>query len=115
MQKISDNERINTHSLLMFNRQIGYHRPCHNIRNTMGKSKKRTPAGTNIGRSQKRGKQKSHGRFRRLEHTLVHCGKYDLLPYRQIEITSPYDLGGDGKSFWGYHPEEEWFIKAMRK
>lgn len=28
---------------------------------------------------------------------------------------SPWDLGGDGKAFFGFHPAEEWFIKLMRK
>ena len=27
----------------------------------------------------------------------------------QYEITSQWDLGGDGKCFWGWAPEEEWF------
>jgi hypothetical protein len=28
---------------------------------------------------------------------------------------SPWDLGGDGKAFFGLHPEEEWYVKLMRK
>ena len=28
---------------------------------------------------------------------------------------SPWDLGGDGKAFFGFHPEEEWYVKMMRK
>jgi hypothetical protein len=28
---------------------------------------------------------------------------------------SPWDLGGDGKAFFGFLPEEEWFVKLMRK
>jgi hypothetical protein len=28
---------------------------------------------------------------------------------------SPWDLGGDGEAFFGFHPEEEWFVKLMRK
>jgi len=35
---------------------------------------------------------------------LVHGGK-----------VSPWDLGGDGKHFCGFHPEEEWYVKLMRK
>lgn len=35
---------------------------------------------------------------------LVHGGKM-----------SPWDLGGDGKHFCGFHPEEEWYVKLMRK
>ncbi|MBQ7062876.1 MAG: hypothetical protein IJM88_06275 [Bacteroidales bacterium] len=81
----------------------------------MGKSRKRTPASTCLGRSQKRGKKKSHGRFRRRERMLILSGRFDRLPYRQYEITDQWDLGGDGKCFWGFAPDEEWFIRAMRK
>lgn len=28
---------------------------------------------------------------------------------------SPWDLGGDGKAFFGFHLDEEWFVKLMRK
>jgi hypothetical protein len=28
---------------------------------------------------------------------------------------SPWNLGGDGKHFWGFHPEKEWYFKLMRK
>jgi hypothetical protein len=28
---------------------------------------------------------------------------------------SPWNLGGDGKAFFGFHPEEEWYVKLMRK
>ena len=87
----------------------------HNIRDIMSKSRKRTPAGTCLGRSQKRGKQKSHGRFRRCERMLIGSGNYDCLPFRQYEITNQWDLGGDGKCFWGFAPDEDWFVKAMRK
>ena len=27
----------------------------------------------------------------------------------------PWDLGGEGKAFFGFHPDEEWFVKLMRK
>ena len=27
----------------------------------------------------------------------------------------PWDLGGDGKVFWGFHPDEEWYVKLMSK
>ena len=81
----------------------------------MGKSRKRTPAGTVLGRSQKHGKQKSHGRFRRRERMLIQCESYESLPYYQYEITKRWALGGDGKCFWGFAPEQEWFIKYMRK
>ena len=57
----------------------------------------------------------SHGRFRRRERILMRCEFFDRLPYRQYEITNQWDLGGDGKWFWGFAPGEDWFIKAMRK
>jgi len=28
---------------------------------------------------------------------------------------SPWNLGGDGKAFFGFHPEEEWYVKLLRK
>jgi hypothetical protein len=28
---------------------------------------------------------------------------------------SPWDLGGDGKAFFGFHPDEEWYVKLLRK
>ena len=28
---------------------------------------------------------------------------------------SSWDLGGDGKAFFGFHPEEEWYVKLLRK
>ena len=88
---------------------------AHNIRDIMGKSKKKTPAGTWTGHSQKRGKKYSHSRFRRCEHMLISSGHFGCLPYRQYEITEQWDLGGDGKCYWGFAPDEEWFIRAMRK
>ena len=70
---------------------------------TMSGSRKKYPAGTVCGcKSQKRGKQIASKRFRRL-------------PYRSTELTSPWDLGGDGKCFYGYHPDKEWYAKIMRK
>lgn len=87
----------------------------NHIRDIMGKSRKRTPAGTYVGHSQKRGKQMSHGRFRRRERMLIQRGGFDSLPRRQREITNQWDLGGDGKGFWGFAPGDEWFAKAMRK
>ena len=89
---------------------------AHNISDIMGKSKKRTPAGTWCNcKSQKHGKQISHRKFRRVEHVLVNSRFYERLPFRHWEIVSQWDLGGDGKCFMGYHPDEDWFIKLMRK
>lgn len=81
---------------------------------TMGKSKKKTPAGTwCCCKSQKKGKQFSHRRFRRCERMVLLSGKEVLLPLRQMELTNQYDLGGDGKRY--YHPDDEWFVRVMRK
>lgn len=87
----------------------------HNITDKMGKSRKRTPVSTIYGKSQKRGKQMCHRCFRRREHVMIHVGNYDRLPYRQLEIVEQWDLGGDGKCYWGEAPSEEWYIKLMRK
>jgi hypothetical protein len=45
----------------------------------------------------------------------MHNHHFEKLPILQYEITSQWDLGGDGKRFWGWAPEEEWFQKEMRK
>ena len=88
----------------------------HNITDNMGKSRKRTPVCTwCCCKSQKRGKQISHRKFRRLEQVLVHSEKFDILPNRQWEIVEQWDLGGDGKHYCGHHITEEWYIRLMRK
>ena len=66
-------------------------------------------------KSQKKGKQASSRKFRRKANVLLHQGKEHLLPLKSFEVMSPWDLGGDGKAFFGFHPEEEWFVKLMRK
>ena len=38
-----------------------------------------------------------------------------LLPFKSFEVMSPWDLGSDGKHFWGFHLDEEWCIKLTRK
>ncbi len=81
----------------------------------MGKSKKKFPTGTWTANSQKCGKQFSHRRFRRKEKCLIQKGKYESLPYRQYELTNQWDLGGDGKAFYGFKTNEDWYAKAMRK
>ena len=40
--------------------------------------------------------------------------KHSLSPVSR-EVMSPWDLGGDGKHFCGFRPDEEWFVKLMRK
>ena len=56
-----------------------------------------------------------HGRFCHRERMLIQSENFDSLPHRQYEITNQWDLGGDGKCFWGLAPDEEWFIRFMRK
>ena len=98
----------------MFNRVVCA--ATRNIRDNMSKSRKKTPAGTwCCCKSQKKGKQVSHRRFRRCEKMVLLSGKEILLPLRQFELTNQYDLGGDGKRYYGYRPNEEWFVRVMRK
>ena len=62
-----------------------------------------------------KGKQASNRKFRRKAHVLLHQGKAHLLPFKSFEVMSPWDLGGDGMHFCGFHPDEEWYAKLMRK
>ncbi|MBQ6065023.1 MAG: hypothetical protein IJK87_15575 [Prevotella sp.] len=81
----------------------------------MSKSRKKTPIGTYYCPSQKRGKQFCNRKFRHRERILL-CKDRPLdLPLRTREVTNPWDLGGDGKTFWGFHPKEDWYQKFMRK
>ncbi len=84
----------------------------------MSKSRKKNPCGLNAGcTSQKRGKQVSHRAFRKRERQLIHMSKFDCLPLRQIELVSPWDLGGDGKGKWFnlFYDDYEYYLKLMRK
>ena len=85
----------------------------HNIQDTMGKSKKKTCAGTWVACSQKKGKAMSHRRFRRREQTMIQRAEYDHVPLLQRELTNPYDLGGDGKAYW--HVDNELKVILTRK
>ena len=86
------------------------------MHSVMGKSRKRTPVTTFCCcKSQKRGKQLSHRRFRRQEHDMILTGDFSVLPIRQWEITSQWDLGGDGKRYVSPSPEDECYVKLMRK
>ena len=88
----------------------------HNIYETMSRSRKRMPGSTwCCCKSQKKGKQASSRKFRRKAHVLLHQGKHHLLPFKPFEVMRSWDLGGDGKHFCGFHPEEEWYAKLMRK
>ena len=78
----------------------------HNIYETMSRSRKRMPGSTwCCCKSQKKGKQASSRKFRRKAHVLLRQGKTHLLPLKSFEVMSPWDLGGDGKAFFGFHPE----------
>lgn len=82
----------------------------------MGKSRKRVCAGTNCCcKSQKKGKQTASRRFRRKEHQLIVLGRFESLPKHSIEVTSPWDLGGDGKRVYTWNPNDEFYFKYIRK
>lgn len=95
----------------------------------MSRSRKHTPAGT-WGRckSQKRGKQYCNRLFRRMEHCALSKyafnhnrsselddSKVDYLPNKPMEVMSEWNLGGDGKHYYGHLFDEEWNTKFMRK
>ena len=81
----------------------------------MGKSRKKVPVSTCCCcKSQKRGKQFSHRRFRRCERMVIKSGE-TFLPIKQYELTNQWDLGGDGKTYWGKLIGEEWYERLMRK
>lgn len=74
----------------------------------MSRSRKRTPIRTMLGKiSQHPGKKAASRRFRRVSKMRLQDGK-EILPVKSIEITNPYDLGGDGKV---YSPGPNWSRK----
>ncbi len=82
----------------------------------MGKSRKKVCAGTNCCcKSQKKGKQIASRRFRRKEHLMIEHRMFDSLPRRSIEVTCPWDLGGDGKSVYSWNPHNPFYAKWIRK
>ena len=82
----------------------------------MGKSRKRTPVSTwCCCKSQKRGKQICHRKFRRIERTMILHDKWESIPIRQREVIDPWNLGGDGKIYWCLAPINDWRVKLMRK
>ena len=88
----------------------------HNINETMSRSRKRMPGSTLCCcKSQKKGKQASSRKFRRKVHVLLHQGKDHRLPFKSFEAMRSWNLGGDGKAFFGFHQEEKWYVKLMRK
>lgn len=65
----------------------------------MSRSFKKTPIRTILDRmSQHRGKKAASRRFRHITKMRLLGGK-DILPEKSIELTSTYDLGGDGKVY----------------
>ena len=67
------------------------------------RSRKKFPAGVNCCcKSQKKGKKVASKRFRRKVKVLMHQESYEQLPFLSIELTSPWNLGGDGNSFYGF-------------
>lgn len=82
----------------------------------MSRSRKKVCGGTICCcKSQKRGKQIASRRFRRNEHRLIAMGKYYSLPIRSRELTSPWDLGGDGKTVYSRTPGDEVYERYIRK
>lgn len=101
----------------MFNRVAPRHNiATHNIRDIMGKSKKRTPITCwACCKSQKRGKQFCNRRFRRRTHQRITIGDMERLPLLTREVMESWDLGGDGKSYIHLEPTDKYYIKLMRK
>ena len=114
---IYDTSNAKPQSLVMFNRVAQQDAvAAHNITSNMSKSKKKTPVSTICCcKSQKRGKQLCHRKFRRRERAMIQKGDYARLPFRMFEVTEQWSLGGDGKCFFGFNQDEEWFVKLMRK
>lgn len=82
----------------------------------MSKSTKRTPVSTwCCCKSQKRGKQICHRKFRRKERMLILQEKWEGIPFRLREVVDPWDLGGDGKVFWCLAHTDDRLVKLMRK
>lgn len=72
----------------------------------MSRSRKKVPVSTfACCKSQKKGKIMASKRFRRLVKSLLSQGE-ELLPMKSHDVTSTYDLGGDGKTYWKNHTEE---------
>lgn len=72
----------------------------------MSRSRKKTPVSTNAKcKSQKKGKTMANKRFRRMVKSLL-SQEEQPLPLKSIELTSSYDLGGDGKMYCKEHGDE---------
>ena len=70
----------------------------------MTHSVKRFPAGPCCCcKSRKRGKKVASRRFRRDARVKIASGRYEQLHLKSIELTCSWDLGGDGKCFYGWN------------
>jgi hypothetical protein len=80
----------------------------------MSKSTRYYPAAGRLpGRSEKHDKRFAHRRFRRHEREAIHHGREPPVSLRQI--SDIWNFNKDGKRWFGYHPEEEWWQRLMRK
>ncbi len=50
-----------------------------------------------------------------MEREMLSHQEWDSIPVRQREVVDPWELGGDGKVYWYHAPDDEWYIKLMRK
>jgi len=67
----------------------------------MTRSRKKIAIATNCCcKSQKKGKQAANRKFRRRARTELASGREEHVPLKSIELTDPWDLGGDGKSYY---------------
>lgn len=80
----------------------------------MSKSTRNNPAGGwTTAKSEKYDKMVAHRRFRRREREAIHHGREPPVSLRQV--SNVWDFNKDGKRWFGYHPEEEWWQRFMRK
>lgn len=54
-------------------------------------------------------------KFRRRERMSIGACQLEKLPFRTIEVMDPWNLGGDGKTYYRADPTDKWYIKLMRK
>lgn len=74
----------------------------------MARSRKKHPYTLNVVcKSQKKGKQMNNRLFRRVSR--MNLKDLRVLPTKPRELMNSWDLGGDGKSYWGDN------CKAFRK
>ena len=78
----------------------------------MTRSRKKHPYTLNVVcKSQKWGKQKNNRLFRRVSRT--NLKDFKELPISPRELMDSWDLGGDGKSYWG--SDMEGYHRIIRK